>query len=177
MVKIFLSFLFLNLIFGNCVLAKVASPNYNFSLDAFSFFMPGNSLADIEKKYGKVEVFEKKSSSTVYRYYVAHIRYKFPVFVQIVDGKSVDFFAKLPSYFLHDVFHQSLINRIGKQDIYSRKENTAIYVWKNIKNMKHTYVGACTITCFPIYYSVETAGEKPVVTPLLEELKKSANFK
>ena len=42
----------------------------------------------------------------IYRFYVDQIRYKFPVFVQLDQGKALDFYAKLPSYFLHDVFHQ-----------------------------------------------------------------------
>jgi hypothetical protein len=132
---------------------KVEAPNYNFSLDALQFFAPKASLKALQAKYGKGEVIEENSGIKMIKYYVAHIRYKFPVYVQVKDDQLLDFFAKLPSYFLHDIFHQSLINRFGKQDGYFKKEANAIYQWNNEKGVKYIYSGGCSITCFPIYYT------------------------
>lgn len=136
--------------------AQVEPPNYNFSLDKFQKFMPGSSLEEIKKEYPNSEKMFKTGNFTTHRFYISHIRYRFAVLVQELNGKVVDFYAKLPSYFLHDVFHQSLINRIGKQDKYVLENEHAIYQWSNANNFTHTYSGACTITCFTIFYAVKT---------------------
>jgi hypothetical protein len=141
----------------NTVSAKIDPPNYNFSVDALEVFQPNKMFKDIEAKYGKGELIEDSQEMKTYKFYVAHIRYKFPVYVQIYKKKSLGFFAKLPTYFLHDLFHQSLINRFGKQDSYFKKELSAIYQWKNKDGIKHTYNGSCTITCFPVYYAAALA--------------------
>lgn len=135
------------------------TPNYNFSLDSFEQFMPGTPLAQITNQYGPGERIKGDRQSEIQKFYVAHIRYKFPVFVQVAlrgprQGEILDFMARLPNYFLHDVFHQSLINRYGSQDSYFRKEPHAIYRWNNIEGNSLTYAGACTINCFPIYFAV-----------------------
>ena len=52
------------------------------------------------------------------------------------------------------IFHQSLINRIGKQDKYLNTNEQSVYVWNNKNGNRHVYSGACTVTCFPLYYSV-----------------------
>lgn len=146
-------FLFLILSLPLLIQAEVTPPNYNFSLDSLKVFKPGSTRAAFEKKYGKGEVWKEGNKTIVLKYYVAQIRYKFPVFVQVFDGKVVDFFARLPTYFLHDLFHQSIINRVGKQDKYFRLENNALYKWNNKKGIDYIYSGTCTITCFPIFYS------------------------
>lgn len=148
--KAFLSILFICSTLST--LAKVEAPNYDFSVDKFKEFMPGTPIAPLILKY-KPEIVGKDSSSTTYKFYIAHIRYKFVTLVQVVDSKITDFHARLPHYFLHDVFHQSLINRYGAQDKYKKNEESALYVWENKKGINHVYSGACTITCFPIFYS------------------------
>lgn len=135
--------------------ALVEPPNYNFSLDELALFYPDKTMSEIEKKYPKSEVIFNEPPYLVKRYEVSHIRYKFPVLVQYKDGKVLDFYARLPAYFLHDIFHQSLINRYGKQDQYKKVEEQAVYGWKNAKGLKITYSGGCTITCFPIFLCVE----------------------
>lgn len=141
--------------FGTTVWAKVEPPNYNFSLDKFNDFYPNKSLKSIQSQYGPGEIVLRQGPYLTYKFYIAHIRYKFVILVQTRDDKVLDFHARLPHYFLHDVFHQSLINRIGKQDTYLLKDEHAVYVWKNQTGFKHTYEAACTITCFPIYYALE----------------------
>lgn len=131
------------------------TPNYNFSLDSLGAFMPGTELAQIRAgEHGPGERMKQTANTEIHKFYVAHIRYKFPVFVQTHQGRVVDFMARLPNYFLHDVFHQSLINRYGKQDRYFKKEPHAIYRWNDVEGNGLTYAGACTITCFPIYLAV-----------------------
>lgn len=136
--------------------AKVEAPNYNFSLDTLNDFMPGKLQSDLEKKYGKPEVMSNEAGVKTLKFQVAHIRYKFPVIVQVREGEVQDFFARLPSYFLHDVFFQSLINRLGKQTTYKKTGEEAYYTWDS-KPLKHIYSAACTITCFPIFYAVHPA--------------------
>jgi hypothetical protein len=133
--------------------AQVEPPNYNFSLDTLSLFYPGAKLAPLQKKWGKPELAFDEGSSKIYKFYVSHVRYKFPVFVHIFQGESIAFFARLPSYFLHNIFHQSLINRFGKQDEYSKVGNAGVYIWNNKKDIKFIYQGQCTLTCFPMYLS------------------------
>lgn len=134
--------------------AKVEAPNYNFSVDALADFFPGKNTSALDGKYGKGELMSEESGLQTLKYQVAQIRYKFPVIVQARDGVVEDFFARLPSYFLHDIFFQSLVNRYGKQTKYIKTGEEANYVW-NAAPLKHIYSAACTITCFPIFYAVQ----------------------
>jgi len=149
--------------------AKVEAPNYNFNLDTLSDFMPGKEIAEAEKKYGKPEEMNNIRGTLTKKFYVAQIRYKFPVLVQEQEGKILDMFARLPSYFLHDLFHQALINRMGKQTTYKKVGEEAVYTW-NYQGNTHVYSAACTITCFPIFYSVRP--NDATATPLMEQMQK-----
>lgn len=153
--------------------AKVEAPNYNFSLDTLADFNPGKTRTEIEKKYGKAEVMSSSNGTETLKFYAAHIRYKFPVLVQTSkEGVVLDFFAKLPSYFLHDIFFQSLVNRMGKQKTYKKVGEEAVYTWEN-NSLLHVYSGACTITCFPIFYSVSPLNIKPGFKSLIETMKEA----
>ena len=132
--------------------SKVDPKNYDFSTDTLKDFFPGSLLEDLEKKYGKAEKMKPKANPQMLRFWVAQIRYKFPVIVQVENGKVIDMFARLPSYFLHDIFHQSLITRWGKQTLYKRVDEEAYYKWISDDFILH-YSASCTITCFPIYFS------------------------
>ena len=169
---VFTKILIFTLFISNC-LAKVDPPNYNFSLDALEIFNPGKNLNDIQKKYGKGELIEATGDLKTYKFYVAQIRYKFPVYVQVFKGISLDFFARLPTYFSHDLFHQSIINRIGKQDKFFKVEANALYQWLNKNGNTYNYSGTCTITCFPLYFStntenppIEVSGYNPMINKL-----------
>jgi hypothetical protein len=152
--------------------AKVEAPNYNFSLETLSEFFPDKKIADVEKKYGNPEFMSKSGKTETFKFYVSHLRYKFPVIVQAEDGVILDFFARLPDYFLHDVFFQSLVNRIGKQNAYKKVGEEAVYRWEK-DSLKHVYSAACTITCFPIFYTVFPTSGKKAFTPLIETMKAS----
>jgi hypothetical protein len=145
-------FLFLTILSSFNLLAKVDPPNYDFSVDKFIPFLPGSAIAELVKKH-KPKIEFKDKEYTTYKFYIEHIRYRFAMLVQVKDGKITDFHARLPHYFLHDVFHQSLINRYGPQDKYKKTEESALYLWKENNNVSHLYSGTCTITCFPIFYS------------------------
>jgi hypothetical protein len=151
--------------------AEVEAPNYNFSLDAFEVFSPGKSLEEMEKIYGKGEVYSD-GELTQLKFYVSYLRYKFPVFVQLKEKKSVGFYARLPQYFSHDLFHQSLINRYQKQDEYFKKEEQAIYLWTKDKALRRIYSGTCTITCFPIFYAVESGNAEDSSESLVKRFSK-----
>lgn len=149
--------------------AKVEAPNYDFSIETLDNFLPGQSIAAIQSKYNKGEEINLGGMKT-HKFYVAHIRYKFPVLVQEKNGNVHDMFARLPNYFLHDIFLQSLVKRLGKQSDYKRANEEAFYVWES-KGMKHVYSAACTITCFPIFYAVHPVDAK---SSLLEQMKRSS---
>lgn len=155
-------------------LGKVDPKNYNFSLNKFDVFMPGKMMVDIDKVYPKKELVQKTDQFQTYKYYVTHIRYKFAVLVQYHKGKVTDFHARLPNYFLHDIFHQSLINKLGKQDIYKKQDEQAVYIWKNKNDKRHYYTGACTITCFPIFYAVKNLDQilPQEYTSIIQQLKR-----
>jgi hypothetical protein len=150
--------------------AKVEPPNYNFSLDTIADFYPDKTTAALEPKYGKGEKMGSSGGVQTIKFYVAHMRYKFPVIIQARDGVITDFFARLPSYFLHDLFFQSLVNRYGKQTTYKKTGEEAHYTWVQ-DPLKHIYSAACTITCFPIFYAVQkTTANGPSV---LEKMRKA----
>lgn len=146
---------FFILIFSFSVSSKVEAPNYNFSLDLFKSFMPGQEFETIKKEYKNITVEKKVNGLLTYKVKVNKKRYNFSIFFQVKEEtqKVTDFFTRLPSYFLHDTFHQSIINRFGKQNKYFKKEEAAVYIW-NKQDVTHVYSGGCSITCFPIYYSV-----------------------
>ena len=156
--------------------AKVEALNYNFSLESLADFFPEKKIDDIQKKYGKSEVMGDKNGIETLKFYVAHIRYKFPVIVQAKDGKILDFFAKLPSYFLHDIFFQSLVNKIGKQKDFRKVGEEAVYSWEQ-DSLKHVYSAACTITCFTVFYTVFPSklanGFKPLIVTMKEYVPKN----
>lgn len=168
-----LTFIILSSLIICNVWGKVIPPNYNFSLDKFTMFLPGSPLAPIQEKYGVGELMSRRGTTNVFRYYIKENNYKFPIMVQVFNNQVLDFVANVPSYFLHDIYHQSLINRYGKQDRYLRVGEQAVYVWNNKKNARHVYVGACAITCYPVYYAVrmnQAPEAVPGYTSILERM-------
>jgi len=175
----FLNFLFC-ILFSICLQAKVEIPDYNFTLDKLKLFQPGSSSEAIEKTFGKGEELDNINGIQILKYYLKANRYAFPVFVQVYRGQSLDFFAKLPNYFLHNSFHQSLIKRHGKQDQFHNVENSSVYIWNDKSGIQHVYSGSCTITCFPIYYSAITLNLPSDIQgfkSLLDQFKSSAPYK
>jgi len=140
--------------------------------------MPGQKLVDIEKVYKKKELVFKDDRFLTYKFQVTHVKYNFPILVQFYNGEVTDFHSRLPSYFLHDIFHQSLINKLGKQDVYKRLEEQAIYIWKNKNDTRHYYSGGCAITCFPIYYAVKRLGNKAIgeYKSIFQKFQENATF-
>lgn len=157
MYKVLTTFIFFCLLTPSLLFSKIEAPNYDFSLDSLKVFFPDSTLEQMTQAHGAFELMEDKENIRLVRFNVAHLRYRFPVFVQLnAEGKPLDFFARLPSYFLHDVFHQSIINRFEKQNHFLNKEGTAIYKWDKRNGMNLIYSATCTITCFPIYLSGES---------------------
>ncbi|MFI5391353.1 MAG: hypothetical protein ACHQYQ_08330 [Bacteriovoracales bacterium] len=146
--------------------AKVDAYNYNFSLDQLKPFTPGNRISDIKD----LVFLTKKGEYSLSRTEIVYNRYKFFIYIQAQGEIILDFFARLPSYFLHDIFHQALINRLGKQSSYIKKETAALYIWKTNDGLTHYYQGTCTINCFPEFYSVVGKNFPPDVVPFLERM-------
>ena len=162
--RFLLLFSFLYFLSGQDIQGQVIPPNYNFSLNALRVFYPGQPLRGIIRRYGRGEIIKQQESTRLMRFYVKHLRYQFSVMVQIQENKVVDFLATLPSYFLHDVFHQSLINRYGKQNRYFHQETSAVYLWKNKNGIDFIYRATCTITCFPIYLAGRPSQKNPAAS-------------
>jgi hypothetical protein len=131
--------------------AQIEAPNYDFNLEALNRFFPGQTLEQMKVDLGEPELMQEQKPRALYRFSIKHVRYQFPVFVEVLNDQSVGFFARLPNYFLHDLFHQSLINRFGAQDQFVNRDSTSVYRWREKEGMTLIYSGACTITCFPIY--------------------------
>lgn len=150
------------MIFVNTAKAEIKPIDYNFTFEKFSSIMPGKKISEIDPKY-KLTLINNTNNVLLYKFEVVHQQYHFPVFVQIKNDIIIDFMARLPSYFLHDVFHQSLINRYGKQDKFTSRNNHSFYYWENKNDMNITYNGACTITCFPIFLHMISAKEQTLL--------------
>lgn len=159
--------------------SKVDPPNYNFTLDIFDKIAPQKTTEQLKTAYPKAKLIREEAENQLYKINISHNRYKFPVFVQVNQGKITDFFARLPSYFLHDLFHQSLINRYGKQDHYLLYDEHAVYRWNDKQNKKIIYAGACTITCFPLYIAVvdTTFKDDPKFKAYIDTLAKTFPIK
>ena len=134
--------------------SKVVPPNYGFTLEDLQDFSPGKNFSEIEKKWGKAEFYLKNKKLKIYKIHLIKKSFRFPLYLQVFDEKIIEFYAKLPSYFSHDLFLKELIKTHGKQNEYFKQNNLAIYEWKKEDNLKLIYSGSCTITCFPIYYQV-----------------------
>jgi hypothetical protein len=142
--------------------SKIEPPNYNFSHDTLREFYPGEKLIKVNQKYKNAELIQKKNEVLIYKYYVEQIRYKFPVIVATYKDQIIEAWFRLPSYFLHDVFYQGLINRLGNPDKFKNIEINSIYIWNNKNQIRFVYNGSCTITCFPVFLhaiSVEMPAE------------------
>ncbi|WP_372655685.1 hypothetical protein [Halobacteriovorax sp.] len=159
----------------NRAFSKVEAPNYDFTLNKLEPFTPGKSIDELPKELGKGEVTEDKGETKIVRYSLVHARYNFPIYVQIKNNIILDFYARFPTYFLHDSFHQSLINKFGKQSKYYRQENNAVYAWNDLENFRVIYSGSCTVTCFPNYVSyIQKSKKKGDFVPLINKF--SNNF-
>lgn len=152
--------------------AKIEPYNYDFSADTLADFFPGKDVSALEAKYSKPEILQGDAKRGMLRFMVAQIRYVFPVVVQVDQGKILDMHARLPSYFLHDIFHHTLIKRWGKQQVYQRVDEEAYYGWKS-DEFEMDYNASCTITCFPTSLNVRTpASRAPAYTPIAQQLRR-----
>ena len=148
-VKIILaSLLFLSAPF--CLHGASSYPGENFSLQQLQIFSPGNSLKDIQQNHGA----GTPVARDMHRFHISHQGHRFPLFLQIREGRSVGFWASLPTYFLHDTFHRKLIQQYGRQNRYLKKENSALFIWERSENLTILYSGQCTITCFTHYLAI-----------------------
>jgi len=59
--------------------AKIDPPNYEFTLAKFDDFLPGTDISKVKKKLGPGTIVEKKGNLTTLRFYINHVRYKFPI--------------------------------------------------------------------------------------------------
>jgi hypothetical protein len=135
-------------------MAKVDPPNYDFHLKQFETMLPGQSKASIEQQFGAGEFVFQNNGLMTYRFYVQALRYRFPVLVQFQGDVVRDFHASLPVYFLHDIFHKSLIDKFGMQDTYFNYDEQSIYIWNKLEKISVVYASACTITCFPLFLAI-----------------------
>lgn len=145
--------------------AKVEAPNYHFSIDEFNSYLPGKV---VEPSSGQIQTLKKTSTTLLLKTDIKKERYHIPLFITVEKNQIIDMYARLPSYFLHDVFFDSLIKKYGKQTKYQKKDEHAIYTWER-EDLFITYSAACTITCFPIFLSIASQQNKK--KSLLQQLK------
>lgn len=145
--------------------AKVEAPNYHFSIDEFNPYLPNQS---IEPASGQFQTLRKTATTLLLQTEIKQERYQIPLFITAEKNIIIDMYAKLPSYFLHDVFFESLRKKYGKQTDYKKKDEHAIYTWER-EDISITYSAACTITCFPIFLSIASQQNKK--KSLLQQLK------
>ena len=117
----------------------------------FDLFSPPSPIGPIEKLYGKGREAKSPNEEVIQREYVVHGS---TLWIQLKEGRVIDFYANLPSFLSHDIFHQFLIRRYGAQGRYFKKNRSAIYQWDDKEGRRITYSGQCTLTCFPHYLSI-----------------------
>ncbi|MBF0299858.1 MAG: hypothetical protein HQK51_14120 [Oligoflexia bacterium] len=166
--------------------AKVDAPNYDFKFKMLYPFFPKKDFSEVKKMYEKNGLISlgvavgtgtgtgANENVVIYKVYLKHQTFRFPIFFHEYQGKIVDFFVSLPSYFLHDPFLQDLQKEFGIQSKYSTLNGTSIYIWNESKadrDIKFVYGSTCTITCFPLYFAGTIKDEKskpPGYTSLLD---------
>ncbi len=132
-------------------LTQVSPSDPALFMDSWQVFHPGAKLSVLRSVHGQGELAEELEDSQIYRFQVASRRYQLILLVQARDGIVLDFLLRLPSYFLHDTLHQRLIDRMGRQNHYFKKDNAAVYRWNDVKGHQIYYAAACTLVCFPLY--------------------------
>ncbi len=137
--------------------AETTIKESNFSLDRLMPFFPNSDFLKVKEGHPDFLTVSSESGPKIIRISYKSSGYLLPIYIHEKDNKVVDFFIRLPSYFVHDLFHQSLINKFGKQDSYFTSGQNALYLWNNKEGNRHIYAATCTITCFPIYYTVSPA--------------------
>jgi hypothetical protein len=155
-------------LFDQPLKAKYEAPNYNLIVESFSDFYPGKKLEDVEKAYGKGEITDDKGEVQTKKFLVSKNGLSFPVLVQFKESVVTDFFIKFASSFPHNDFHKAFLKNLGPQSSYKPGNGDALYTWEKAP-LKHTYSAACTITCFPIFYSVQKM--EHVDPSILEKMK------
>jgi hypothetical protein len=172
-VKTFLLSLLLSTIIP--VYALVEPPGKHFSLEKILPLGVGNRFTAEELPDGtrNPKLVHRLKGLETYRLEIIHQTYYFIGFLKVKDEIIVNNYFRLPPYFLHDVFLQSLQTKFNKQQRYLKLEETAYYWWEDEK-IKRIYGGACTITCFPEFYSEELRSyytEDQKEKPFLDEFQ------
>ncbi len=146
------------------------------TLDSLQDFTIGNAFNNELKEKSEVLLFDKKSNITLYFLPIRTKSFHLNVTYQLQGDILLDFFVSFPSYLLHDEVFTSLWGRYGKQDEYLLNDATAVYRWHKKANENMVYVASCSITCFPVYWTVFDSNrfdakskEKPIFQQLLEE--------
>ena len=153
------------------VAAEVKAPNYDFKIEQLQDFMPGQKRASLDQQFPGTTL-QAQDLYLWKKYVITKGNYQVRVFTQFLNGKVADLFTPLPSYFSHDVFLQGLIRLLGPAEKIDRRGEDAIYFWKKDK-LHHIYAAACTITCFPVYYTVidRQQTDLPPYQPLWDRLR------
>lgn len=155
---------------GKEIHGLVDPPNYNFQLAELENFAPGVKLDSLKEKYGKGLLINKSKGNNVLKFTIFHTRFHFPLLLQALNNEILDYFCRLPSYFIHDIFLKSLVEKYGKQDAYRKNGEEAIYYWRNENGNEIFYMASCSITCFPNYLSVskKSLGKKSLINSMIE---------
>jgi hypothetical protein len=63
---------------------------------------------------------------------------------------------------------------LGKQETYRLVDEHAVYIWPNKNNLRYVYMGACSITCFPVFLNVSLPKDQwsGDFQPLVDQMEK-----
>lgn len=134
---------------------------------------PGSKFSKVTKApIDSFEIFKKISPThQIWVSYWQYQNYRYPIFVQEINGEIEDFFLTFPSFFLHDRIHEQFISKWGKQQFYQHSNLSALYSWKNINSNKLSavYEANCSITCFPVSLAMQKNKLSLGVIPLWQQ--------
>lgn len=137
------------------ILALEKSDSKNsFTLSDIESYLPGKNISDELKTQIKAQLIQNKNDTKLWRFFIKENTYVIALFFQEKNNLILDLYLALPSYFLHDSFHQTLINKFGKQDRFLHHNGTSVYSWINKSDIEILYSATCTITCFPIFLNI-----------------------
>ncbi len=115
-------------------------------------YTPKRNWPELLQKNKNIKLYSKDKNHSLYKLVLEKKNFRINIFFQIINNKISNTFIKFPSYFLHDRFLEIFLKENKVKSIF--KNNTRLYQWEKDGFNWH-YSATCTITCFPIYLSIE----------------------
>jgi hypothetical protein len=159
------------LLFFSLLHAEITPPNSDFSLKTLEMFLPGKLIEEVKKSNPKFQTIEDSGENKIFLFKLKRSNYKLDVYTQVKKDQITDLYVRLPQHFLHDILLKELQSKWKKQDLYVRKDGSALYTWLNRDNFNVIYHGSCSITCFPMF--IEIVSTDKTVKPLYNKFNEA----